>query len=242
VIVDDTPKFLTSDPTDHTHALTIKDPGHPTQTVILPLALRGVTSLLNMSAPALDEWNSDIFKRLHLTSESLTWDPTTTLYEEQETAMIDYSGHVVTTTLSLGGHANHLVINLLSSLTADKAEVTDDNNVYSVLASHVQISSIETSLNGHIRLCKTVPIDPHTLATRWIILGCYLGPAIDTGSTLTAKNLKSNGVFVCRSTLRHLMDEELSSSVHKDMSCKFDESIEHHLGPAAPPQDSPVKT
>jgi hypothetical protein len=34
-----------------------------------------------------------------------------------------------------------------------------------------------------------------------LILGCYLGPAIDTGSTLTAKILKLNVVFVCRSTL-----------------------------------------
>jgi hypothetical protein len=56
-----------------------------------------------------------------------------------------------------------------------------------------------------------------------------------------AKILKSNGVFVCRSTLRHLTDEELDSSVHKDMRCKFDESIEHHLGPAALPQDFPAE-
>ncbi len=35
VIVDDTPKFLTSDPTDHTHALTIRDPHQPAQTVTL---------------------------------------------------------------------------------------------------------------------------------------------------------------------------------------------------------------
>jgi hypothetical protein len=35
VIVDDTPMFLTSDPTDHTHALTIGDPHQPTQMVIL---------------------------------------------------------------------------------------------------------------------------------------------------------------------------------------------------------------
>jgi hypothetical protein len=49
-------------------------------------------------------------------------------------------------------------------------------------------------------------------------------------------------VFVCRSTLRHLTDEELdTSSVHKDMRCKFDESIEHHLGPAALSQDFPTK-
>jgi hypothetical protein len=72
-----------------------------------------------------------------------------------------------------------------------------------------------------------------------LILECYLGPAIDTGLALTAKILKSNGVFACRSTLPHLIDEELSSSIHKDMRHKFDESIEHHPGPAALPQDFP---
>jgi hypothetical protein len=67
------------------------------------------------------------------------------------------------------GHINHLVINLLSSLTTDQADVTDDENFYDVLASHVQISSIETGLNGHICSCKTAPIDPQTLAARWLI-------------------------------------------------------------------------
>ncbi len=53
--------------------------------------------------------------------------------------------------------------------------------------------------------------------------------------------LKSNGVFVCSSTLQHLTDEELDSSIHKDTRRKFDESIEHHLGPAALPQDFPAE-
>ncbi len=66
-------------------------------------------------------------------------------------------------------HIDHLVINLLSFLTTDQADVTDDENFYDVLASHVQISSIETSFNGHIRLQKTVPIDPQILATHWMI-------------------------------------------------------------------------
>jgi hypothetical protein len=110
------------------HALTINDPFHPTQTVILPLALQGVTLLLNVRAPTLDKWNSGAFIRLNLTSETLTWDPTMALYEEQEAAMIDYSGPVVTTTRPLRGHLIHLVINLLSSLTTDQAIVTDDNN------------------------------------------------------------------------------------------------------------------
>jgi hypothetical protein len=57
-----------------------------------------------------------------------------------------------------------------------------------------------------------------------------------------AKILKSNGVFVCRSTLRHLTDEELDSPVHRGMRCKFDESsIEHHLGLAVLPQDFPAE-
>jgi hypothetical protein len=98
VIVNNTPKFLMADSTDHMHALTIIDPHQPAQMVILPLALQDVTSLLDFRGKTLDEWNSVAFKQLHLTSETLTWDPTTTLYEEQEAAMINYSGHVVMTT------------------------------------------------------------------------------------------------------------------------------------------------
>jgi hypothetical protein len=51
--VDNTPKFLARDPTDKTHALTLEDPDHPAKTVTLPLALRGVTLLLNVRAPTL---------------------------------------------------------------------------------------------------------------------------------------------------------------------------------------------
>jgi hypothetical protein len=54
VIVDDMPKFLTSDPTDHMHALTIIDPDQPAQTAILPPALQGVTLLLNVRGITLD--------------------------------------------------------------------------------------------------------------------------------------------------------------------------------------------
>ncbi len=169
MVNDNMPKFLTSDPTDHTHALTIIDPDQPAQMVILPLALGGETLLLNVRGITLDEWNSDAFKWLHLTSETLPWDPTTTLYEEQEEAMIDYSGRVVMTTQLLMGHINHLVINSLSSLNNDQADITHDENFYDVLASHVQTSSIETSLNGHICLHKTASIDPQTLAACWMI-------------------------------------------------------------------------
>jgi len=92
VTVGETPKFMVANPTDKTHALTIPDDDDPTRAVHLPLALRGVTSLLNVRKPTLDEWDSDNIYRYHLTSETQTWDPTMTLYEEQEAAMLDHHG------------------------------------------------------------------------------------------------------------------------------------------------------
>jgi hypothetical protein len=100
-----------------------------------------------MRAPTLDEWNSDAFTRLSLTSESLTWDPTMTHYSDQEAAMTDYSGNIVHCA-AVRGHVGNLAINLLSSLSSDLVDVTDDENFHQVLTSKVMISSVETSLNG----------------------------------------------------------------------------------------------
>jgi len=74
-----------------------------------------------------------------------------------------------------------------------------------------------------------------------LILGCFLGPATDIGSALTAKILQLNGQAMCRSTLRHLTDEELQSSFHLDKQCQFDESVATHLGLASMVQDFPAK-
>ena len=83
--------------------------------------------------------------------------------------MVDYSGRVVTTARPLIVHINSLVFGPLSPLTTDQADVADDESLYDVLTSHVQILSIESSLNGHIRSRKTAPIDPQTLAAHWMI-------------------------------------------------------------------------
>jgi len=165
LIIDEMPNFLAHDPTDHMHALTIRDPHNPAQTVIHPLALRGMTSLINVRAPTLNEWNSDAFTRLSLTSESLTWDPTLTIYSDQEAAMTNYSGNVVRCA-AVRGHVGILAINLLSSLSSDLVDVTDDKNFHQVLTSKVMILSVETSLNGRIRSRNVAPIDPQTLAAQ----------------------------------------------------------------------------
>ena len=74
-----------------------------------------------------------------------------------------------------------------------------------------------------------------------VVLGRYLGPAIDTGSALTAKILKGNGQFVCRSTLWHMTQQELDCPVHTAMRLCFDESVWMHLGPSVTMADFPAK-
>ena len=158
--VNETPQFcLALDPNEHLHALTVHDPNDTVQTVILPLALRGVTSLLNVRAPTLDEWNSNHFPRLHLTSETLTWDPTTSHFEEQEASMTDYAGNI-TPRNGERGRGDAYVINPLCSLTIDLVDVTDDDNSTLCFLLHVQISSVETSSHGNIRSRTTPMLTP----------------------------------------------------------------------------------
>jgi hypothetical protein len=166
VIVNNLPKFLAADPTDQTHALTLTDPENPLQPVTLLLSLRGVTSVLNVRSRTIDKFNSHDYLRLHLTSETLTWDPTTNLYEKQENAMMDYSGNIVRDAAMRGPN---LVLNELHSLTTDLADLTHDCNFHQVLTAHVAMSSIDSSLSGHVRSRKTAPIDFMTLAGRWMI-------------------------------------------------------------------------
>jgi hypothetical protein len=128
--------------------------------------IRGVTSSLNVRTITSDEYYKGDAPRVHLTSETLTWDPQTTLYEESEAAMTNYSGELFRDNAVRGPH---LVINELHSMTVDAADVTHDCNFHQVLDSYVVISSIDTSPNGNMRSRKTAPIDSLTLAARWMI-------------------------------------------------------------------------
>ncbi len=99
--------------------------------------------------------------RLHLTSETLTWDPTTDLYEKQENAMMDYSGNIVHDAAVRGPN---IILYELQSLTTDLADLMHDCNFHQVLTAHVVMSSVNSSLSGHVRSRKTAPIDFMTLA------------------------------------------------------------------------------
>jgi hypothetical protein len=150
------------------HALTITDPNNPLQPVILPLTLRGVMLLLNVRTVTINEFNSQDYPRLHLTSKTLTWDPTTNLYEQQENAMMDYSGNIVRDA-AMRGQVPTLIVNELQSLTTDLADMMHDCNFHQVLMSHIVVSSVNASLSGHVQSHKAAPIDFMTLAARWMI-------------------------------------------------------------------------
>jgi hypothetical protein len=72
-----------------------------------------------------------------------------------------------------------------------------------------------------------------------MILGRWLGLAIDIGSTLTMKILKRNGHVVHQSTVCHLTDDKLHSDVHKEQRRGFDLAITESLGKAATSDDFP---
>ena len=114
----------------------------------------------------MGEWESASNSRYHLTSDSLTWDPTTTIYEEQENAMVDYHGSVVRSSDSSA--RGRLVINVLSSLTTDTVDITD-NNFHVILKSHAHISSVEMAGTGDFRMKSKKPIDHVALASRWMM-------------------------------------------------------------------------
>jgi len=112
----------------------------------------------------IDELNSLDHPRLHLSSKTLTWDPLTTLFEEQETTMTDYSGNIISNA-AMRGLSQMLINNELHSLTTNMADMMHDHNFHQVLASHahVIISSVDASLSGHVRSHKSASIDFKTL-------------------------------------------------------------------------------
>jgi hypothetical protein len=74
-----------------------------------------------------------------------------------------------------------------------------------------------------------------------MILGRYLGPTTDVRSALTAKILKLNGQYVCRSMLCHLTDEELQCPMHKTLRNDFLTLVIDVLGQSAQANDFPAK-
>jgi hypothetical protein len=77
----------------------------------------------------------------------LTWDPTTDLYEKQENAMMDYSGNIVRDAAMRGPK---LILYELHFFTTDLADLMHDCNFHQVLTALIVVSSVDSSLSGHV--------------------------------------------------------------------------------------------
>ena len=72
-----------------------------------------------------------------------------------------------------------------------------------------------------------------------LILGRYLGPAIDAGRAMTAKILNSNGKVIFRSTYCALTDVEVASVVHIALREAFDVVIKEKYNADCNPDNFP---
>ena len=166
VVINDCPKFLSQTPDADTHAIVAQDPENVIDQITLPLSLQGVTSYLPVHTPTKEEWETHRYPRIDLTSDTLTWDPSCTRYEEQEEAMTDHRGEFVPIAdLDTSGRGPEMVINSFSTFNP-LADITHNDNFAAVLQSKVNVSA---TYSGEIRSKAKKPVDASTLSRRWMI-------------------------------------------------------------------------
>ena len=77
-----------------THALELTDPFDTAHLLIIPLQLRGMISYFDMYSPYTAVYENKNIRKIHLTAEEPSWDPSMNEYSERETHMLDYGGHI----------------------------------------------------------------------------------------------------------------------------------------------------
>ena len=124
--VNDCPKIYCEDPTDESHAIVATD--EYGDDIILPFYLRGVTSYLDTKPLSLEEYEAHNCPRVELTSQHLTWDPSSPVYEDQENQMLDGNGHITARNTAARGPL--MVINTVTtSSCASAADVMADETL-----------------------------------------------------------------------------------------------------------------
>jgi hypothetical protein len=132
-----------------------------------------------------------------MTAENLDWDPNDPTYSSQEAATNDYMGVV----LPCPDRGQLFVINTLSSMTTDAADIIDDKNFGIALKQKVTISvaALDTTKTapGWIHSKVGKPVDAETLAKHWLI------PA--NCAVRTVNEITQQGVCTCLNnpTLSH---------------------------------------
>ena len=89
--------------------------------------LRGVTSCTDTEPLSREEYEAQNCPRVELTSQHLTWNPSSPVYEDQENKMLDDSGHIAARNTASRGPV--MVINTITtSSCANAAAVMADGS------------------------------------------------------------------------------------------------------------------
>lgn len=165
LLIDEVPKFQAQKPTETSHSIVA--PVHEEDEVLtMPLYLDGITSYLSCFSPTMNEWASGDYPVVEMTSPDVVWEPSDERFAAQEAAMYDAKGYLASNASARGPS---LVINQMSStFIGDTADITDNDNLGSVLESYVSVSSVDSSNSGSTFKSRRMPgVDHMTLAKRW---------------------------------------------------------------------------
>ncbi len=145
------------------HAIVVINPDNESNVWIVPLHLQGVTPYLPVRKPTLTEWETGDTVQMNMTTKNLDWNPNALIYSTQEKAMTDHRGVV----LLCPDREQTFVINTLSSMMTDAANITDNENFTLALEQQVAIWTKTAPVRIHFKAGK--PVDAETLAKGWLV-------------------------------------------------------------------------
>ena len=127
------------EPTEESHSIVAHDDSH--ERVIISFFLRSVTSLFHTFIVEADEFERHDCPRVELTLSQLTWDPSSTIFEDQENITINYKGEI----LCPGGERKLLMVidQVTTSTTVEAADIMSIDNFAKALEANVNISHVK---------------------------------------------------------------------------------------------------
>jgi hypothetical protein len=91
VSVNCTPKFLTDNPDEETHSIVLHD-NETESKIVIPMSLHRTNSYFPTFKPTMEQFES--CRQFELTAERPDWDPSNSIFAEQEDAMLDSRGQL----------------------------------------------------------------------------------------------------------------------------------------------------
>ena len=166
VTVNDTPKFLTDNPTEESHSMILTDPEDAAHQLSIHLELDGVISYFETCKPTQEEYEQSDLPLFELTAPAPDWDPSDPSLREQEASLLDFRGQIIPVDKSTSrGRYRHRLCEV-SQDSGDAGLIRRDDDSFALMLEQnvaVTISEVTTrpkiALN-HLELAKRWGIPP----------------------------------------------------------------------------------